>query len=558
MPIKQKRASVNSTIIFFDVVGYSKKDENTQFMIVNHMNDVVKKYFLNEDRFNENSENFKTFSKIIDNDEIFIPGLFSTGDGFLIVLDHNTTSPILLCEYALIAINFSKHLINEANKKEYKYNVRIGINQGRVISYDNINGISFAGDALNDTQRIMDLGDDNHILLSKDVYDNLEVNRCKKSKMEFKGYYHVPVKNKELDIFQLIKLDKYDNYKVPSKIVHLQTGKSINEKTPIDVTNNKDYVHYIDNSKVSEDIFIFLSGIGLDHYDFEKIVFLMGKRAIAFTLPGLERYSVQEYKDEIQYKFNQYVEIAFAFINHVKFREDFKDKRINLIGFSMGADIFHKIIAQKDLPKNFCKAILLDANHGNLEEMFITKVLMSEKPEEELIKNNMNNKEFDFKDDVRSLRYLYDVFSKEQVNKKQIKTLAESYYTYINDTINSNNEISFNDKNKIISEKKISVIFLFRDGFTTSHIKNKPKDEKHISINKKNLIEIGLNYNEKRTDYFDESDYNWKEDKSIIKYEHITFYSGYNCENKLGHFDLIEYEFLIEYLNMKKEERKCI
>ena len=127
MPIKPKRASINSTIIFFDVVGYSKKDENTQFIIVNHMNDVVKKYFLNENRFNDDSKDFQTFSKIIDNDEIFIPGLFATGDGFLIVLDHNTTSPMLLKEYALVAINFSIHLINKAKEINYKVRSRLQI-----------------------------------------------------------------------------------------------------------------------------------------------------------------------------------------------------------------------------------------------------------------------------------------------------------------------------------------------------------------------------------------------------------------------------------------------
>lgn len=46
-------------------------------MIVNHMNDVVKKYFLNEDRFNENSENFKTFSKIIDSDVTYSRSFFN-------------------------------------------------------------------------------------------------------------------------------------------------------------------------------------------------------------------------------------------------------------------------------------------------------------------------------------------------------------------------------------------------------------------------------------------------------------------------------------------------
>ncbi len=59
------------------------------------MNNIVKKYFLIEDRFNMNSRNFKIFSRILNSEEIFIPGLISTGDGFLIVLDHNTIYRIL-------------------------------------------------------------------------------------------------------------------------------------------------------------------------------------------------------------------------------------------------------------------------------------------------------------------------------------------------------------------------------------------------------------------------------------------------------------------------------
>lgn len=557
MPIKPKRASVNSTIIFFDVVGYSKKDENTQFLIVNHMNDVVKKYFLNENRFNDDSKDFQTFSKIIDNDEIFIPGLFATGDGFLIVLDHNTTSPMLLKEYALVAINFSIHLINKA--KEISYKVRIGINQGRLISYDNINGISFAGDALNDTQRIMDLGDAGHILFSKEIYNSLQLDTCKEHVMNFTKYEHVPVKNKELSIFKLNKSDKFDtdiNDNTPSKIEHLQSGKSINEQTPIDVTGKNDFVYYIDNGKVSDDVFVFLSGIGLDHYDFEKIVFLMGKRAIAFTLPGLERYINKEFENNFKklYSFDDYVNIAFHFTNKL-FEEDLKDKRIHLVGFSMGADIFHKILTFERLPSNIKNAILLDANHGSKKEMFITEVLMDDKPEIKL----MEKKTFNFKDDNRSLRYLYDVFSKEKVKPENIRELAKSYYKYVENTI-SNKEESFNSKNKLISQNGINVVFLFREGFTTSHIKNKPSEP--FRINKKSFIEVGLEHKGDRTKDFNNSEFYYdKDDKTIKKFEHINCFSGYheldkvvNYDNKIGHFDLIEYKFLIDFLHKYLEK----
>lgn len=561
MPIKPKRASVNSTIIFFDVVGYSKKDENTQFMIVNHMNDVVKKYFLNENRFNDDSKDFQTFSKIIDNDEIFIPGLFATGDGFLIVLDHNTTSPMLLKEYALVAINFSIHLINKA--KEISYKVRIGINQGRLISYDNINGISFAGDALNDTQRIMDLGDAGHILFSKEIYNSLQLDTCKEHVMNFTKYEHVPVKNKELSIFKLNNSDKFDtkvNNCTPFKIEHLQSGKSINEQTPIDVTGKKDFVYYIDNGKVSDDVFVFLSGIGLDHYDFEKIVFLMGKRAIAFTLPGLERYINEKFKNNYKkfHTFDEYVDIAFNFITKKLFEKDLKDKRIHLVGFSMGADIFHKILTFEKLPSNIKNAILLDANHGSVKEMFITTVLMDKDPKKKL----MENKNFDFKEHNRSFRYLYDVFSKKQVTNDNIRDLAKSYYNYVENTIsNDNNEKSFNSKNKIISKSAINVVFLFREGFTTSHITNKPiKPSEPFRINKKSFIEVGLEHKEERTKDFNNLKFYYdKDDKTIKKYKHIKCFSGYykfdeDVGNKIGHFDLIEYKFLIDFLHKYLEK----
>lgn len=214
MPIKNKKASIKATIIFFDVVSFSKKDENSQFSIVNHMNDVVKKFFINEDRFNDTYSNFKTFNKTIDvKNKIFEPCLFATGDGFLIVLDHNASEPTLLKEYALIAIEFAITLIKEAKQHKVEYNVRFGINHGDIIGYHNINGISFAGDVLNDTQRIMDLGDADHILFSEDVYNSLSKDICDQMNITLAYNEHLAVKNKELTVYRIITFKDYHNQK---------------------------------------------------------------------------------------------------------------------------------------------------------------------------------------------------------------------------------------------------------------------------------------------------------------------------------------------------------
>lgn len=318
-------------------------------------------------------------------------------------------------------------------------------------------------------------------------------------------------------------------------------------------------IYYIDNERKSEEVYVFLSGIGLDHYDFEKVVYLFGKRSIALTLPGLFRFDLDKKQDNnYSYTFEQYVKFLVSFLNTKEIQETCKNKKVILVGFSMGADLFLEAIYSEDIILKVNNAILLDANHGSTYEMFITKVLKSAQPEKKLIKET----NFNFKDKNRSLRYLYDVFSKRQVTRKQLQVLAKSYFKYIAVGITNNH---FNERNMNISnDKRIKLLFIFRDGITFSHgdiLSNKELET--FKIGKKDFIRIGYKLENEKVDnpkihekiiemglnadiYYGNKERN--KENTIYQYPNITLYSGFNKDNKVEHFDLIEYKFLIELL----------
>src|SRR5207245_11130805 len=132
---------------FIDIVGYSKLSINEQRAVVDELTEVV--------RGSEQFQRAEPAGRLIK-----IP----TGDGMALVFYTSPEAP------AQCAIEISRILTEHP-----RLQLRMGIHSGPVSGVIDVNGhANLAGAGLNMAQRVMDCGDTAHILVSKDVAEELE------------------------------------------------------------------------------------------------------------------------------------------------------------------------------------------------------------------------------------------------------------------------------------------------------------------------------------------------------------------------------------------------
>ena len=133
-------------VLFIDIVGYSKTLIDDQRALQQELNDVVR-----------NTEQFRAAESA--GKLIRLP----TGDGMALVFFTSPEAP-LQCAMQ----------IAEALKSHPRLRLRMGINTGPVSGVADVNDRSnVAGAGINIAQRVMDLGDAGHILLSKRAAEDL-------------------------------------------------------------------------------------------------------------------------------------------------------------------------------------------------------------------------------------------------------------------------------------------------------------------------------------------------------------------------------------------------
>ena len=133
-------------VLFMDLVGYSKLLLDEQRQYLEHLTKIV--------RGTEQVRNAREAGKLIQ---------LPVGDGMALVFFDSPEAPVRC------AIEISKKL------KEYpELRLRMGIHSGPVNELRDVNdSANVAGAGINLAQRIMDCGDDKHILLSKRVAEDL-------------------------------------------------------------------------------------------------------------------------------------------------------------------------------------------------------------------------------------------------------------------------------------------------------------------------------------------------------------------------------------------------
>lgn len=178
-------------IYMLDVVGYSKKTDQEQKDIIYKLQNII---------------NATSIIKKYRDELIFLP----TGDGCAVAFNNRHEKALRSCiEVQQIA-------------KKNDLKVRIGINIGHAFRYRDINKkINIAGMGINYTQRIMDCGDENHILANRTVYDQLaNINSWLRSIFHYIG--KIKVKHGvELDVYNIYDDEvSFGNKNLPSKLIN--------------------------------------------------------------------------------------------------------------------------------------------------------------------------------------------------------------------------------------------------------------------------------------------------------------------------------------------------
>src|SRR5215469_6083102 len=133
-------------VLFMDVVGYSKLLVNEQREVVQQLSQVVRK----TQQFRKSEAAGKL---------IRIP----VGDGMALVFFQTPEEPVQC------AMEIARAL-----KSHLTIRLRMGVHSGPVDQVKDVNDrLNVAGAGMNIAQRVMDLGDAGHILLSKRVADDL-------------------------------------------------------------------------------------------------------------------------------------------------------------------------------------------------------------------------------------------------------------------------------------------------------------------------------------------------------------------------------------------------
>jgi hypothetical protein len=135
-----------STIVFTDIVGYSKRGLEQQISIKEHFNKLIS----------------DSISTLHEDERVIV----DTGDG------------VALCflgdpEQAIVAsMELRLSVIEKSQKAPEPYEVRTGINLGTVRLVTDINGqFNVLGDGINVAQRVMDFASPNQVLVSRSFYD---------------------------------------------------------------------------------------------------------------------------------------------------------------------------------------------------------------------------------------------------------------------------------------------------------------------------------------------------------------------------------------------------
>lgn len=196
MPAKKSSSNdkpVSATVLSIDIVSYSKEFDESQVRLVETLNSIAR----------------AAIAKLNPLKKVLLP----TGDGMIIVLPGHSSASALE-----IAISIHKAI----KVKLLRLNLRMGIHEGQALILPDVNGRkNIAGNVMNMCQRVMDVGDADHILVSESAFLSL-----KNSKQHAHHLFHLQAN--PVEVKHGVRLNLYNYY----------DGECGNPRTPTKVTSN--------------------------------------------------------------------------------------------------------------------------------------------------------------------------------------------------------------------------------------------------------------------------------------------------------------------------------
>lgn len=147
-----------------------------------------------------------------------------------------------------------------------------------------------------------------------------------------------------------------------------------------DGSNRRYLVRYLQKSAQSEDLVILLHGMGLDALDYESYLTTGHVNAVAVTLPGFDPDGVGDPLPPVPIEVH--TRLLSRFIAEIE--QQFANKRLTLVGFSLGADMVLRLAEhwlQSSPPRSRLHgALLLDPNI-NHSTMTLSRCLAKADPD---------------------------------------------------------------------------------------------------------------------------------------------------------------------------------
>lgn len=175
--LSKKSGSIDAQIVFVDIVDYSKRKSTTQRQIVEQLQiDILNSIKIiaasNLDFVQKNNINLST-------DTIILP----TGDGAALIFSFGGIQSAGI-DFARDIIRQTSQMSSNDKCDKYEangwcnchkhYKLRIGINEGKLILFEDLNGnVNASGTSINDAARVMGRADGQQILMSENAYNNL-------------------------------------------------------------------------------------------------------------------------------------------------------------------------------------------------------------------------------------------------------------------------------------------------------------------------------------------------------------------------------------------------
>jgi len=276
--IDKQHGSTNATVVFLDVVKYSMRKSIIQQKVIKSFNDILH-LALDSVSAKHIKESQKQNLNLAD-DIIKIP----TGDGAAIVFPFQGLQNIHL-DFALEFLNYSLSSRKDINCEIFSENgwcnchdffdVRIGVSDGKVIVFKDINGsYNVAGGIVNLASRVMGLADGQQIIFTKDAYRNI-IDMTEDTRLEgrFASYDNVRVKHDVVvDICQYTgQGENYINASVPMRINISQKENDLRSspmfsdnhpKSPADYLKRLEIMDILKDMPLPEGLSKMSSGLG--------------------------------------------------------------------------------------------------------------------------------------------------------------------------------------------------------------------------------------------------------------------------------------------------------